>query len=818
MSYCLFFYRYFKISDDKLSDVIFNIYLFNRQLCTCEILNMLHPFVLCCCVLVVQAMEQYNNPHLLMELNSTKTDKFWFTSIRIPLTSVINVSPMHTVDSWYDMLCRRAELLTNWCLPKDNNTISPGHANHTTLWTPCGYVKIILGMKQHNFTSHIYTYRLLVVQIYFRLFEMDTSNAKCLNSSSLSMCQYRNDTGWNCPPTWHYCGRHPPWRETTSSNRIITTLKQLNVRSSCNISFTYTSLDINIAEIFNKYEESSFISVNKLPFGFVFDQSNIKSYIHLTIITPIGYTFQLDSISTCCFSGNINIFEGHQNYHLLLFKKITTHMVEEQLNITANYFLLSVQLYAATIHFGNSRDRYLMLRYTFRSMYMQSLRIGEVTTVNNAGGLLYKRYHIRHNGVNFPNVSFTIRKFEGWSGDYCHFGGYTLIHSVMTGTTHQAQYEQGAFCSKSLPSHPFVGDIGPKYIVLGSFHYDLIVYAYGPLYDIDIDIHIHPSDCEGMFEPHNMCYTEMDKTDHKDNIPQRYILGMHYEMLCVATNHDGKLMYIVNIYNIKKCLVVQSVSLRKGYNEYYTFVGTMDIGLTVRKITPSSSDGEKTTVDHGYTSLVTLDLRTYVVNIDRLNISWKASYVEISTMKMLLSDVRPSHGMYIHVHIDVVNVTTDCINSVNQRKVYVTTNKNTVGLHEISNMCGLIGYSKPFIYAFNFNLHAGLWHYKSILIYMHLNTRCSSNKTVNIFTVVAQRGTLFHSVSMTEELYVLSQEYEPISFVYENNIGCTFQIMYKARMYSKTAYMGFDYGSLKSYIKVRWLGLLIYIPNLLIIE
>ena len=244
---------------------------------------MLHPFVWCYCVLVVQAMEQYNNPHLLKELNSTTTDKLWFTSVRIPLASAMNVSPMHTMDSWYGMLCRRAELLTNWCLPKDNNTTQTGHANHTTLWTPCGYVTIVLGMKQHNFTSHIYTYRLLVVQIYFRLFEMDASYAKCLDSSSLSMCQYRKDTGWNCPPTWHYCGRHPPWLETTSSNRIITTLKQLNVRSSCNISFTYTSLDINISGTFNKYEERSFISVYKVPFGFVFDQSNIKGYIHLMI-------------------------------------------------------------------------------------------------------------------------------------------------------------------------------------------------------------------------------------------------------------------------------------------------------------------------------------------------------------------------------------------------------------------------------------------------------------------------------------------------------------------------------------------------------
>ena len=766
---------------------------------------MLHPFVWCYCVLGVYAMEQYNNPHLLMELNSLKTDKFWFGSVRIPLASTMDVSSMHTMDSWYGMLCRRAELLTKWCHPKDNNKTQPGYANHTTLWTPCGYVIIILGIKQqHNFTSHIYTYKLLVVQIHFRLFEMDASNAKCLDSSSLSMCQYRNDTSWNCPPTWRYCGRHPPWRETTSSNKVITTLKQLNVRSSCNISFTYTSIDRNIAEIYNKYEERTFVSWSNLPIGFIFDKTSIKAYSNLVIITRVGYKFQLDSIRTCCFSGNIKIFEGNLNYHLLFYKKITTPSIQQQLNITANYFQLSVQQYADTIHFNNSRDIiYFMLRYAFRSVNTQSLRIGEVTTVNNAGGLFYKGYHIGHNGVNFPNVSFTIRTFEGWNGDNCHFGGYMLLHSVMTGTAHQAQYDQGPFCSKSLPSHPFVGNIGPKYIVLGSFHYYLIIYAFGPLYDIDIDIHIHPSDCEGLFEPHNMCYTEIDQTVHKDDKPQRYIRGMHYETLCVASNHYGKLMYVVKIYNIKKCLVVQSISLRKDYIEYYTFVGTLDIGLTVVKMPPYSSEGENTVAVHGYTRLVALDMHAHIVNIDSLNISWKASYVEISTMKLFLSNVRPPQGMYIYIHVDVVNATVDCINSVNQRKVYVTTNKNTVGLLEISNMCGLLRYSIPFIYAFNFNLHAGLWHSKSIFIYMHLNTWCATNNTVNVFTVVAQRGALFHSASITEELYVLNQQYEPISFVYQNNLGCKFQMVYRSRMYLLSSYIGMDYKSLQSYIKVR---------------
>ena len=376
----------------------------------------------------------------------------------------------------------------------------------------------------------------------------------------------------------------------------------------------------------------------------------------------------------------------------------------------------------------------------------------------------------------------------------------------MTGTAHQANNKLGPFCSKSLPSHPFVGDIGPKYIVLGSFHYYLIFYAYGLLYDINIDIHIHPSDCEGMFEPQSMCFTLQDIAVSKRNETRklrRYIRGSHYEMLCYIVRLDKSQIYFVQTFNIKKCLVMQSVSLRKIYNEYYTFVGTMDIGLTVIKMPPYSSDGKITAGIRGEGTLVALNLHTHILNISSLKKSWEESYLEMSTMKMMLSMINHSQTMYIELHVDVVNITTYCIKSVDKRNVIRSTNHNTLGIIEITNMCGLLQYSIPFVYAFDFELHAGLWHGNSIFIYMHVHTWCTTNKTVNIFTVRAQGGTISHSVSMTKELYVLNQKYEPIDVVYQNNFGCTFQIEYRARMYSKSADIGLDSGSRQSYITVR---------------
>ena len=760
----------------------------------------------CYCVLVVQAMDHYDNPQMLMELNSTKTYKLWFASIRNPLAFAMNVSSTHTMDSWYCMLWRRADLLTNWCQPKNSNTTQQGDSKQTRLWNPCGYVTITLGIREPRLGYLIWTYRLLVVQIYFRLFEMDASNPKCVHSSYLSLCQKRID--WDCPLKWRYCGYHQPWLVTTSSHQVAAMLEQLNVRSRCNISFTYTSIDMNIARVYSKYDQRTLISGELLPTGFILDRNNIQAYNNFVIVTKIGFKFHLNTIKACCFSGHIKVYAGDRNYHLVFHKTVTTQVVEEPLNVSVNYYLLSIEQYADKIYFSNSTDKYFMLRYIFEPIDLQSLRIGEVTTLNNAEGLLYKGYYIRDNGVKFPNVSFTIRKFEGWNENYCHFGGYIWINRIMTGTAHEVSNELGPFCSKSLPSHPFVGDIGPKYIVLGSFHYYLIFYAYGPLYDIDIDIHIHPSDCEGLFEPQSMCFTAQDIAGLKQNETRklrRYIRGSHYETLCMTLRLDGMSIYLVKTYNIKKCLVMQSISLRMIYNEYYTFVGTMDIGLTVVKMPPYSSEGKITAELTGEVDLVALNLHTHILNISSLNKLWEASYLEISTVNLILSNINNSQAMFIQLHVDVVNTTTDCINSVDKRNVIRTTNRNTSGIIKMSNLCGLLQYSIPFVYAFKFQFHAGLWHGNSIFIYMHVHSCCTSNKTVNIFTVLAQAGTISHSLSMTKELYVLNQLYRPIGVVYQNNFGCTFQIEYRARMYSISAYISLDSGSRQSYIKVRCL-------------
>ena len=170
-----------------------------------------------------------------------------------------------------------------------------------------------------------------------------------------------------------------------------------------------------MAGIYNKYDQLTLISGELLPSGVILDRNNIKAYNNFVIVTKIGFNFHLNSINTSCFSGHIQIYAGDRNYHLMFYKEITPQVNEETLNVIANYYLLSVEQYADEIHFSNSCDIYFMLRYTFRSIDVQSLQIGEVTTLNNAGGLLYKGYYIRYNGVKFPNVSFTIRKFEGWN-------------------------------------------------------------------------------------------------------------------------------------------------------------------------------------------------------------------------------------------------------------------------------------------------------------------------------------------------------------------------------------------------------------------
>ena len=453
----------------------------------------------------------------------------------------------------------------------------------------------------------------------------------------------------------------------------------------------------------------------------------------------------------------------------------------------------------------------MRLRYAVKPIEFQGLHWDEshheTTTFSNAGGLLYKGYYIRHSDGKFPNVSFNIRKFQGWNGNDCHFGGYMLIQTVKTGTM-KTNSQQGPFCTNSSPSQPFVGKIGPKYIVLGSFEYFLIIYAFGPLYNIDVDIEIHPSNCEGLFEPQYMCYSALTKEDSTvDETPrlQRYIQGEHYGMLCVVMRRSDVILYMLETYYIEKCLILQSISFGKGHKEYYTFEGFMDIKLSVTKIPPYLPDGKITGSLSAYARLRALDLHTYVLPIDRPNTNLQTSYPEIAAVKLRILNVHQSQSMYVHLRVDTIEATNNCIHSIDKRHIFWVTNygNTTLGVFEISNLCGLLRYTISFIYLFKFNFQLGVqYNQHNIFLYIRLYSRCLAMAVSNVLTIVAQRATVSHSVILAEEQYALDQLYEPIGVVYGNNFGCEFQMVYRARLYSISTHIGLHYKSQQSYIKV----------------
>ena len=122
---------------------------------------------------------------------------------------------------------------------------------------------------------------------------------------------------------------------------------------------------------------------------------------------------------------------------------------------------------------------------------------------------------------------------------------------------------------------------------------------------------------------------------------RRYIRGSHYETICFIVRLDRTRFYLVKTY-IKKCLVMQSISLPMIYKEYYTFVGTLDIGLTVVKMPQYSSEGEITAKITGETIFVALNLHAHILNISSINKSLEASYLGISAMNLMLSMINHS--------------------------------------------------------------------------------------------------------------------------------------------------------------------------------
>ena len=314
-------------------------------------------------------------------------------------------------------------------------------------------------------------------------------------------------------------------------------LHQVNVRNPCNVTFTYTSVDNKTGLLYNKLQKEQYTYMSVNSYTLLYKEQQLQVY-GWRITVNVGFQLIFTKLEICCFFGRFQIFDGIEKLYLLMQRNTTKDKtLSERLDVKTNCFTSIVDLQAQDLYRCLVHVKLLALSYEKVRVKIAHIRKNSVITVNSQNTMLHAVFKLPREVGFFPNVSFAIRAFHGYIGANCYYGGYLIGNFFVTGSQ-TITYEQGPYCSDSYPMHPIVESNGPKYVVLGSFHYYLIFFAYGPFYNIDLDIVISRSECEGLFEPLHMCSSRATGMSKESIVVDqsskfiRYVRGSNFKLFC----------------------------------------------------------------------------------------------------------------------------------------------------------------------------------------------------------------------------------------------------------------------------------------------
>ena len=724
------------------------------------------------------------NNYLLTELNETNNTKLWIQHIYVPLMEILELKGEHGFHVIYKSLRSKTSQMFNWCFPDARDTnLNDSDVEHIRQGLPCGYAMIIQGIQPEYYVFRLSTASYLNVQIRFLLFDMDYTY-KCSYSSYVNICVHNITVfSWQCPKSMIYCGYRKPWMMTLAYNEVALFLKQANVQKACNLTFIYTSIGIGISKVYRKHQDASVVHYLGNPMSLLYHYIFFRRPRKWLLVTKKGNLFNFTAIKTCCYPAVVEIFDGSLQYHLL-YRSRRIYTSGKKLNVTTVYFVSTVHYYPDEHYPSLDAAQLFKLRFVSKTLRETYLQLDTVNRLNNNGGLLQVSLGINITSVGFPNISFVIRKFGDWNEDQCSLGGYVLRHHINT-TMLKVTFDHGPFCPGSGPSAPFVGSLGPKHIVLGGFQYVFVIYAFGPWYNIDIDVIMSLSECEGVFEPLSMCSVVIPEQNIFDIT--RYIKASHYRLYCSAFNYETRDPYLhtvmrLFIFNISKCIIFQTISLHTGFIENYSFASVMNVNIDVN--IGSAYLTAYTSYAEIFSKLVigTLNNGTTYVPIEK---DYQAKHAAVAALSIVQVNFKQTHRLLMSINlvpVAKVNKVHSC-SSINSSST-LTKQETKTNLMEtyIPNHCGIIYFHKQVTYLLEFYFLSSLYgrdddmQTKSFL-YTKFETLCSKEFR-NILTLM---GGVSHSVIHRHLL--INHQHLPLHFMVDNNMGCSFTMEYRIRQF-----------------------------------
>ena len=729
--------------------------------------------------LAYKSDDMYNASSMAIAPGKTNTSKLWFHYLETSINQTLTDGWSRNVLTSYKLLSSKTHRMVDWCVisTSDADSLKEDDVIHTykNETAPCGYVKVVNGIQPSITTFYLRTIRQLVVQVSFLRFHMDSFSEDCEHVSSVQLC-LTYPSHWECPKSIIFCGYRKPWIQTTAVSLVEVSIVQLNVRYPCNLTFTYTSIEKQLAYVYMKYErvETMHILSNAMDFMPLFTERLVGYYGKWRLQQILGNIIHFMYWQACCFVGSVEIYDGFESYHLIVQKKISNYS-EAILDVATTYYLATL-IFNLNHTLNNSNDDALfVLRFVKELVNVQFIDTDNFsTTINNHGNLLHKILTFNMTNGRYPNLSVVVRTFKGWNDNMCSFGGYSFkIHIKSMNHT----YDQGPFCNGQAPSVPFVGTHGPKHIVFGSFQYYFTIYAFSPSYNIDIDVIIHRSFCEGVF---HMCasviqsYNNQPRENHK---LMSYISTSNYGIFCSAISKFNKgIKYTLEMVNIRQCVIFQINSLLPSNAQVYSVRAIMNMDVTI-------IIGPKHLSEYNITASIYMKLyfstTVHATNGYIIKSSHRSSHKNVISQKIDLREIRQRLGLYVTSVFEVIDLNRSCSRLQSSRRYsrqQKLFGKPKFEVVDISSYCKKFLFVNQLFYIFRFQMSEqkiNRIHY----MYSYFEPNCISG-SFNSLTA-RYKSRIYHSVLAIYKRLHLSHCLMSVTYMFYNRNNCSFILEYR---------------------------------------
>ena len=428
-----------------------------------------------------------------------------------------------------------------------------------------GTIRLFSQNQPTHIVYNITVSKLFYVLMHFILFEMDITPSDCI-FSSLTLEEMRNNM-WQGQDHWKFCGTKEPWKEILQSHKGRISISQYNILNIFNLTLKYEIIDKNDAKILY-----SFIYVHEL---FILTTDNYKYIIvdHVLfhnyfwkIKCGYGYVITYESVELCCGSGHIQLYDGDSIYHRINKLVFTNTTKNFSLQSNTNYF-------SSLINMILSKDTKLgilsrrMLRIDFhRSLLNFSiLDHNSQVTINTNHTLFYKMYRL--NNIIYPKLKVKTIRFSGLTSSDCFYGGI-VIYINASNDSNSNFLQIGPKCSLSNNNEPLIGEIN-EVIFDQYLETTLAIYAYGPLFDINIDISLLKSEIEGIFVPLSLCLKSRFDTIYRYKRKRS-----SFTSTCLLKSVHERERYYIGL-DIYKEIIIQNFAVDTMVKSYYVTIKTL---------------------------------------------------------------------------------------------------------------------------------------------------------------------------------------------------------------------------------------------------